>query len=559
VISLTVTPMICGHFMSAHNDRSTWFDRLIEGGLDRVIAAYSWTLTGAMKRPLGMALVMVATIGITVDLYRETPKGAFPQDDTGLVFGFTEAAPDVSFAQMQVLQQRAADMILADPAVDHLASFLGGRSLNQGQFNVNLKPEAVRNISTPAFVDRLRPKLQKLAGINVFLTPLQDLRAGGRSGKSTYQFTLWDPDLPELVEWVPKIVARLQELPDLVDVSTDRNPGGLDAHFEIDRPTAARLGVQIQAIDTVFNDAFGQRQISTIFGQRNSYKVVFEVVPNRRRDATDISGLYVPGANGTQVPLSALGRLVRGTAALTVNHQGQFPAITVTFDVPPGVALDPAEASIEQAVADLHLPEGLHAEFAGDAKASNNGTGNLGVLTLVAVLAVYIILGVLYESFLHPLTIISTLPSAGLGALIALNVVNMPLSIIAFIGIILLIGIVKKNGIMMVDFALAAERDEGLSPADAIHKACLVRFRPILMTTLAALLGAVPLAIGTGPGSALRSPLGVTIVGGLALSQILTLYTTPMFYLMMNKFRRRKADVPRLMRALEGPLPQPAQ
>jgi multidrug efflux pump len=560
-ISLTVTPMICGQFMKAtQDDRATWFDRLIEGGLDRLVTAYSWTLSGAMKRPLGMTLVMIATIGITVDLYRTTPKGAFPQDDTGLVQGFTEAAPDVSFAQMEILQQRAADVILADPAVDHMASFLGNdRSLNQGQFNINLKPEAVRNISTPAFVDRLRPQLQKIAGIGVFLTPLQDLRAGGRPGKSPYQFTLWDPNLPELVEWAPKIVARLQELHDLVDVSTDRNPGGLDAHFEIDRPTASRLGVQIQAIDNVLNDAFGQRQISTIYTQRNNYKVVFEVVPNRRRDANDITGLFVPGANATQVPLSALGKLVRGTAALLVNHQGQFPSITVTFDIPPGVQLDPAEAEIEQAVAELHLPEGLHTEFAGDAKASNSGTSNMGVLLLVAVLAVYVILGVLYESLIHPITIISTLPSAGLGALIALNVAGMPLSIIAFIGIILLIGIVKKNGIMMVDFAIAAERDEGLSPADAIHKACLVRFRPILMTTLAALLGAIPLVTSTGPGATLRQPLGVTIVGGLALSQLLTLYTTPMIYLFMNKFRRRKAKVPRLMTAIEGAVAAPGE
>ncbi len=562
VVSLTVTPMICAHFMSEnHEAKETWFDRLVEGALSRLVAFYGWTLSGAMRRPISMALVMIVTIVVTVDLYRQTPKGAFPQDDTGLVMGFTEAAPDVSFAEMQRLQQLSAEVVMADPAVDHVASFLGGGggSMNQGRFYINLKPAAVRKISTQAMVARLRAPLAKIAGINTFLTPMQDLRAGGRTGKSPYQFTLWDPDLSELVELTPKVVDRLKAIPGLVDVSTDRNPGGLDARIEIDRTAAARLGVKIQDIDTALNDAFGQRQISTVYTQRNQYTVVFEVVASRRGDANDAEGIFVPGSGGAQVPLTAVGKLVRGSAPLLVNHQGQFPSITVTFDLTPGVQLDPAEAEIEQAVAELHLPEGLHTEFAGDAKASNNGTGNMGLLSAAAVLAVYIILGVLYESLIHPVTIISTLPSAGLGALVAVNYAGMPLTIIAFIGIILLIGIVKKNGIMMVDFALAAERDYGLDAREAIRQACLARFRPILMTTLAALFGALPLVLGTGPGSELRRPLGVTIVGGLALSQLLTLYTTPMFYLLMDRLRRTRAKVPRLMGAIAGAKPAPGE
>jgi multidrug efflux pump len=377
---------------------------------------------------------------------------------------------------------------------------------------------------------------------------VQDLRTGARQGKAQYQLTLWDPNFAELVEWFPKVLERVRKVPGLVDVASDREKGGLEANVVIDRAGASRLGVAIQDIDNALGDAYAQKQISTIFSQRNQYRVVLEVTPSRSRDPSDFADLYVPGRNHVAVPLSAVAHVERTSAPLVVNHQGQFPSITITYNLTPSTPVGLATDAVQKAVDEMHLPAGLHAEFAGDAKAIADNSSGQGVLILVALLAVYIVLGVLYESLVHPVTIISTLPSAGLGALIAINVAGLDLTVIAFIGIILLIGIVKKNGIMLVDFAIHAERVRGLRPSESILEACVERFRPILMTTFAALFGAVPLAIATGAGAELRRPLGITIVGGLILSQALTLYTTPVIYLQMSRlarfWRRRRLQEP---------------
>ncbi|MBV8768143.1 MAG: efflux RND transporter permease subunit [Hyphomicrobiales bacterium] len=539
-ISLTVTPMICGRFMRRDDDSNPrWYDRVIEGALSRLTQAYARSLGIGLRHPWLMLVVTLLTVGLTVELFRTTPKGYFPQDDTGLLFGFTEASPDVSFPAMEELQQKAGDIVVADPAVAGVSSFVGGQStVNHGIFYVSLKPEPERKLSALQVIARMREKLDTLAGLRVYFFPVQDLRAGARQGKAQYQFTLWDPNFAELVEWFPKVLARIRKVPGLVDVSSDREKGGLEANVVIDRAAASRLGVAIQDIDSALGDAYAQRQISTIFSQRNQYRVVLEVTPSRSRDPSDFADLYVPGRGGVAVPLSSVAHVERTSAPLVVNHQGQFPSVTITYNLPPNTPVGVATDAIQKAVDEMHLPGGLHAEFAGDAKAIADNSSGQGVLILVALLAVYIVLGVLYESLVHPVTIISTLPSAGLGALIAINVAGLDLTVIAFIGIILLIGIVKKNGIMLVDFAIHAERVRGLRPAESILEACVERFRPILMTTLAALFGAVPLAIATGAGAELRRPLGITIVGGLILSQALTLYTTPVIYLQMARLSR---------------------
>ena len=546
VVSLTVTPMICAHFVrSPPSPDATILDRVVEAVLRRMIAAYSMSLAIVLRHRILTLLVFLLTIALTVDLYIKTPKAYFPQDDTGLIFGGTRASPEISFEAMKELQQRATEIVLTDPAVAAVGSSVGANgfnaSVNQGRLFISLKPLSERGISSQAFIARMRPKLLAVGGMRVFMTPAQDIRAGGRQSNSSYQFTLWDPNLQELQEWYPRVQARLEQLqPDtLVDISTDREQGGLQANVIIDRLAAARLGVRIQDIDNALNNAFAQRQISTIYAERNNYRVILEVDPQFQRDPTDISRIYVNGAGNTQVALSSVARVEKGLAALVVNHQGQFPAVTISYNIKEGVSLEQASAAIQKAVAEMHLPDTLHAEFAGDVKQFAQSAGAQPLLILAAMLAVYIILGVLYESLAHPLTIISTLPSAGLGALLALQIFNADLTMIAFIGIILLIGIVKKNGIMMVDFALAGERERGLPPEKAIVEACMERFRPILMTTMAALLGAVPLVVATGPGSELRRPLGMTIIGGLLVSQFLTLYTTPVIYLLLDKLHRR--------------------
>ncbi len=545
VVSLTLTPMVCAHFVRTPPSKdATWLDRVVERVMGWLTSNYAWSL-GVVLRNRGLTLIVMAgVVALTALLYVKTPKGYFPSDDTGLIWGGTLASTEASFQAMYELQQKATDIVLADPAVAGVGSSIGtsgyNASVNRGSLFISLKPLSQRKgVSSWDVVNRLRPQLTSIPGLRVFLWPMQDVRTGARSADSSYQYTLWDPDYQELIYWAPRVLQKLKTLPEIVDVSNDREANGLQVNILIDRGAAARLGVKMQDIDNALNNAFSQRQISTLYTQRNQYRVILEIDPQFQRDPNDLSRIYVAGANGVQVPLNAVTKVQRGLAPLVINHQGQFPSVTTSFSLAPDVPIEEATAAVDRAIAELHLPDTLHAEYAGDAKAYRQSIGAQPLLIIAALLAVYIVLGVLYESLAHPLTIISTLPSAGLGALLALQIFQTELSLIAFIGIILLIGIVKKNGIMMVDFALDRERRHGLAPERAIFEACLERFRPIMMTTLAALLGALPLVIATGPGSELRRPLGITIVGGLLVSQALTLYTTPVIYLLLDRLHRR--------------------
>ena len=545
VVSLSVTPMICAYFVREPPSRNaTWLDRLMEGAVSRLQRFYDRSLTVVLQHRTFTLLVFVATIALTVGLYIRTPKGFFPQDDTGLIFGATEASPDISFDAMKTLQLKAMDAVLADPAVAGIGSSVGASffnaSVNHGRMFISLKPLNQRGgVSTQRVVARMRARLNTIPGIRVFMVPAQDVRVGGRQSSAQYQLTLWSQDIDALHTYVPRVLDRVKQTPGIVDVTTDRDQGGLQANVVIDRPAAARFGVRMQDIDSALNDAFSQRQISTIYGARNQYHVILEVDQKNARDPNDLSKIYVTGRGNTQVPLSAVTHVERGLSPLVVNHQGQFPSVTITYNLAAGTAIETGTAAVAQAVAELHVPDSIHVDFAGEVQAYRQSVGAQPILLIAALIAVYIVLGVLYESLAHPLTIISTLPSAGLGALLALNLFGADLTVIAFIGIILLIGIVKKNGIMMVDFALEGERRRGLPPQQAIHEACMERFRPIMMTTLAAMLGALPLVIASGPGSELRRPLGITIIGGLLVSQALTLYTTPVIYLLLDRLHRR--------------------
>lgn len=543
LVSLTVTPMICGRFLRRVPQRGeTWLDRRVEPVLDGLLGGYARTLGWALRHRVLMMLVFLATIAGTGWLYVQLPKGFFPQDDTGLIFAGTRASPDVSFQAMLRLQQQAAELIAADPAIAGFGSFVGGGSQsNSGRMFISLKPLEERGVSSVQVVNRLRPKLSAIPGLQVFMVPQQDLRVGGRSANASYQYTLWTEDLAALKAWSPRVLERLRTVPGVVDVSGDREQSGLQVNVSIDREAAARLGVGIDDVGAALNSAFAQRQIATIYTQRNQYRVIFEVEPRFATDPTSLALIHATGSDGTQVPLTAVTRRTTGTAPLSVAHRGQFPSTTISFNLGPDANIEETLAAVDRAVAEMHLPDVIRAGFDGDAGAFAQSAQSQLVLILGAILVIYLVLGILYEDLLHPITILSTLPSAGLGALLSLKLAMMDLSIIALIGIILLVGIVKKNGIMMVDFALEAERTRGLAPADAIREACLERFRPILMTTMAALFGAVPLAIATGIGAELRRPLGVTIVGGLVVSQILTLYTTPVMYLVLDRLRRRRA------------------
>ncbi|MEZ5852415.1 MAG: efflux RND transporter permease subunit [Hyphomicrobiaceae bacterium] len=555
VVSLSVTPMLCAHTVrKPTSSNAKWVDRVVERLLDGLVSSYAASLETALRWRWVTLMTLPAVIAASVFLFVKLPKGYFPQDDTGLVSVFIQGAPDASFEQMKAMQESAVRIALADPAVSGVGSSVGASYFsttgNSARMFVALKPLAERGVTSAEVVQRLRRPLNAVPGISAYVNAVQDVRGGGGgSQRAQNELALWSTSAEDLYEWAPRILAKMRTIPGLVDVATDREQGGREIGIRIDKQAAARLGVSVEAIGSALNNAFAQRQVAVLYRPRNQYRVVLEVDPELQRDPTHLASIYVPGRDGAQVSLLSVIRVTQGLAPLAVNHQGTFPAVTVSYNIEDGLTLDEANRRIAQAVAEMQIPDSIRMEPAGDARAELRGSGALPLLVLAALALVYIVLGVLYESFAHPLTIISTLPSAGLGALVALRLADMQLSLVAFIALILLIGIVKKNGIMLVDFALEAERRRGMAPTDAIRQAARERFRPILMTTLAALFGAIPLAIATGPGAELRRPLGIAIIGGLVISQVLTLYTTPVIYLMLDRLHRafggkRIASVP---------------
>ncbi len=539
VISLTATPMMCATLLRPHDqEKRSRFYQTSERGFAWIIGRYEKSLGWVLRhQPLTLA-VTLATMAATIVLYAKIPKGFFPQQDTGRLTGQIVADQDTSFQAMQGKLGEFVTSVIQDPAVESANGFIGG-SANTGRMFISLKDLGVRKVSGDQVIARLRGKLARVPGATLYLQPVQDIRVGGRPSATQYQYTLQGDNSDELFQWAPRVLDGLRKLKELADVNSDQQNKGLQASLTIDRATASRLGITPQMIDNTLYDAFGQRQVSTMYTQLNQYHVIMEVAPQFWQNPEGLKYIYLPASGGRMVPLAAFTRYVPNTAPLQVNHQGQFPAVTISFNLPLGVSLGSAVDAINRAEREMRLPATIRGSFQGTAQAFQASLASEPLLIAAALLAVYIVLGVLYESLIHPLTIISTIPSAGVGALLALLAVRTELSVIALIGIILLIGIVKKNAILMIDFAIEAERKEGKSPEEAIFQACLLRFRPITMTTMAALLGGLPLAIGGGTGSELRRPLGIAIVGGLIFSQMLTLFTTPVVYLYLDRFRLR--------------------
>jgi len=543
VMSLTTTPMMCARLLKTINtDAHGRLYRASERIFNGIRSRYDVTLRWALRHPRVMLTLMLVTIGISVGLFIVVPKGFFPEQDTGRLNGTIQAEQDISFQAMKEKMTKVVDIIRTDPEVDFVGAFTGGgggggATTNTGRMFIALKPFEKRKATAEQVIARLRKKLAEVPGAPTYFQPVQDLRIGGMISAALYQYTLQGDNLAELNAWAPRVLQRMRRLPQLVDVSSDQQDKGLQASVAIDRSTASRLGITPQLIDNTLYDAFGQRQVSITYTLLNQYHVVMEVAPRFWQRPETLKDIYVQSPAGEQVPLSTFARFERRATSLSVNHKGQFPSVTISFNLPPGVALGDAVQVIQTAMHEIGLPASVRPNFAGMAQAFQASLASEPLLILAALVAVYIVLGVLYESYIHPITILSTLPSAGVGAVLALLFFHTELSIIAIIGVILLIGIVKKNGIMMVDFALDAERKEGKNPVDAIYQASLLRFRPIMMTTMAALLGALPLALGRGVGSELRRPLGIAIVGGLMISQMLTLYTTPVMYLYLDRLR----------------------